>query len=398
MIENYTLKLLCILLGCMVCLRTEECLQRVYIDKSYNQSCIVVPKTTNDWHCASLDNAFRDLKSINRTCIYLNSNTNIENTRTLEYVYSLSISSISNNSSLSSITCKENTALRFKHCSNIQLSLLTFHGCGDIFEIEWNDEFYEINKKKSLNVSVAITFERCTIVNISDVELKSSNGYALLFKDTNYAKVNRASIVDSRYAYVKYENETFEIGGGIFVYYHDSDAGNNNHFDVCDSDITTTRSVSKLVVVSPSPDHLPYGKGGGIHLSVSQKLTGNSIRIERTKIMNNSANNGAGVFVRLQKHSRYNHVTLDGCILINNTAKQIGGGFYARVYAETNNSVIMSRSRIIGNQANVGGGISLISMQFNSVGNNRTYQLHELTLSNNKAQLGTAMHLSLIHI
>jgi len=380
-----------IVLVWVTCLRTEECVQRVYVDNFYNQSCAHVSETGNDWRCRSLDDALHDLKTINSTCIYLPKNTTLNDTRALEYVDGLSISSIGNDS-WSILTCK-NSSLRFKYSSNINFFRLTLQDCGEVFEIDWKYESHKIIETESINVSAAITFERCSAVKISHVKLHSSSGYGILVKDSNFIAVNRTSIVHSRYVCVKYANESFEMGGGIFVYYHDNDDGNNNRFNVWDSNLTTAKFLSGLNSVR-SPDKLPYGKGGGIHLAVASALSGNSVRIERARITENSANDGAGMFVRFLQNSRHNNVTLCGCLLADNIANEVGGGFYARVHSENNNSIVVSSSHIENNQANVGGGISLVDMLFNSTSavSKENFLLHGLTLNNNMAQLGTSMH------
>ena len=342
----------------------------------------------NPYPCKTLHTALdavRDndiLHIISRTCSY-NTMRNV----TLPY----NVNITGNGSDVTIVECnKTGTGFGFINVNNINISALTLSGCGQLR----NSTTINISSNTSVALfRAALYFVNVTDVTIDDVVVSNSIGMGVAMYDVT-GDVRVTNSIFRNNSVPSYELTLYPGGGGFSVEFIfckpgivncDSGTVNTNasySFVNCvfEDNIATTTDDVKYATVAFGYDYPQFGRGGGLSVFFKGNATGNSVMINNTRFINNSAMWGAGYHSDFLDYSAdnklfiYNSSFLDNHCYYNKSIYGIGtGGGGIRIalhyYNNTvsNNRIDIIQCNFTNNTASYGGGVSFSTVRESNV-------------------------------
>ena len=254
------------------------------------------------------------------------------------------------------ITCQPLAGLTFLWSTNITLSNLRLIGCGKVQtrNNECENDRYPIQ--------VAILFTGCSSIELINLLVNKSNGTGVAV----YNAMGKVSIDSCQFSYNGLSDEGMYGGGGLVI--EATEATSQSFCTITNSTFThNTASSARLQWINPCGS----ARGGGISVVLRGEATNNTVQLlNSVRLNSNKAQFGGGLFIAFYGNASGNTVTVDNAevteneVVIEMASSASGGGiFIGFVDIGTNrlfnNAVAINSSRIISNEADIGGGISV---------------------------------------
>ena len=252
------------------------------------------------------------------------------------------------------ITCQPLAGLAFLWSTNITISNLRLVGCGKL-----QNRNNECENDRYLS-QVAILFTGCSSIELSNLHVNESNGTGVAV----YNAMGKVSIDSCQFSYNGLSDEGMYGGGGLVI--EASEATSQSFCTITNSTFThNTASSAGLQWINPCGS----ARGGGISVVLRGEATNNTVQLlNSVRLNSNKAQFGGGLFIAFFSNASGNTVTVDNAevteneVLIQMASSASGGGIFIG-FAGTNrlfgNVVAINSSRIISNEADIGGGISV---------------------------------------
>ena len=250
------------------------------------------------------------------------------------------------------ITCQPLAGLAFLWSTNITISNLRLVGCGK----QQNSECHRIK--------VTILFTSCISIELNKVHIHNSTGTGVAI----YNAMGKVNIESCHFSYNGLSNE----GGGGGLVIETSEATSQSFCTITNSTFThNTASSAAGQWINPCGS-TTRGGGGGISVVLRGEATNNTIQlVNSVRLNNNKAQFGGGLYLAFCDNTSGNTVTVDNAEVTGNEASTErayyanGGGIFVgfnsnRLFGK--NTVAINSSRIISNEADIGGGISVYLM------------------------------------
>ena len=260
------------------------------------------------------------------------------------------------------ITCQPLTGLAFLWSTNITISNLSLINCGKIQSEHDND---------CNPIQVAILFTGCSSTELSNLHVNESSGTGVAV----YNAMDKVSIDSCQFMY----------GGGGGLVIEASEATSQSFCTITKSTFThnTASSAAAGQWINPCGSTT---RGGGISVVLRGEATNNTVQlVNSVRLNNNKAQFGGGLFLGFYDNASGNTVTVDNAevteneVLIEKASSASGGGIFIGFAATGTNGlfgnvVTINSSRIISNEADIGGGISV----------NLVHNAHECSTDSNE--------------
>ena len=245
------------------------------------------------------------------------------------------------------IMCQPLAGLAFLWSTNITTSNLSLINCGKIQSEHDND---------CNPIQVAILFIGCSSIELSNLSVNESSGTGVAV----YNAMDKVSIDSCQFMY----------GGGGGLVIEASEATSQSFCTITNSTFThnTASSAAAGQWINPCGSTT---RGGGISVVLRGEATNNTVQlVNSVRLNNNKAQFGGGLFLGFYGNASGNTVTVDNAevteneVLIEKASSASGGGiFIGFAVTGTNglfgNVVTINSSKIISNEADIGGGISV---------------------------------------
>ena len=258
------------------------------------------------------------------------------------------------------ITCQPLAGLAFLWSTNITISNLRLINCGKTTERE------TMNARMIANpIQVAILFTGCSSIELINLHVNESSGTGVAV----YNAMGKVSIDSCQFSYNGLSDEgMYEGGGGLVI--EASEATSQSFCTITNSTFThnTASSAAAGQWINPCGSTT---RGGGISVVLRGEATNNTVQlVNSVRLNNNKAQFGGGLFLGFYGNASGNTVTVDNAevteneVLIEKASSASGGGIFIGFAATGTNGlfgnvVTINSSRIISNEADIGGGISV---------------------------------------
>ena len=344
--------------------------------------------------CQSLDHAITDRLSpsdCNDTVLSIS-------LRNGDYTYSLNGSdekyqfrscdlSITGEGNDVNINCTAGAGFAFLYCSKVNITNVKFHYCG---ASQPGTSTTDSTGTDTIPVHTALYFAFCNDITLSSVHVTNSITSGVVMFNTKVL-----SVVNSHFLYNSVSNDLTETklsNGGFYVEfcYCDPGVANDNCIPHNNTGANYTFHLSsfeenkalKIDNGYNSTFYIPYqnnyfsfGRGGGLSIVFKGNASDNVINVNSCTLYNNSAIWGGGAFVEFEDNSNNNNITFYNTSfwlnqVLNEAPTNGTGGGGARVdFLFFNdflndphyNNVTFHNCSFIGNSANHGGGLSLLT-------------------------------------
>ena len=305
---------------------------------------------------------------------------------------------------------KSETGLSFVGSKNINITGVTFIGCG-LSHISTSLNFDTSSRDDYLEFFAALYFEGCSEVNLHSITVTNSTGIAVQFYYSVHVNISNSNFTNNRPVH------TGTTGGGVYIEFPFCFPGemciettvpfdyvSNSQYYITGCHFTNNVANDFLnesrLILPYRPYHIAFGRGGGISVFFKGNASNIQVVIEDCNFNNNIAEYGGGVYIDMQDSSYNNSVRFSQNVLTANNATTSGGGIYISYVFLTEYGGISSGSFNIdnvifhNNYAVNGGGLFYLSTR-----QSRNSTLNSLSISNcywkgNIAKLGSALHLS----
>ena len=291
------------------------------------------------------------------------------------------------------ITCQPLGGLAFLWSTNITISNLRLIGCG---KLQNGNNECENNRYP---IKVAILFTGCSSIELINLHVNESNGTGVAV----YNAMGKVSIDSCQFSYNSLSDEAIYGGGGLVI--EASEATSQSFCTITNSTFThNTASSAGLQWINPCGS----ARGGGISVVLRGEATNNTVQLlNSVRLNSNKAQFGGGLFTAFYGNASGNTVTVDNAevteneVVIETASSASGGGIFIGFAATgTNrlfgNAVAINSSRIISNEADIGGGIS-VHLEHNarecSTDSNKLL-IENSTFDSNTAFQGSSAYLS----
>ena len=301
------------------------------------------------------------------------------------------------------------TGLMFTNITQLQISYVSFHGCGAIHK------GLSVNRMPFL-ASVYIYYS--INVGINHVSVEDGNGTGLAIIDTTgYVEVTYSMFKNNG---IK-GNGKLSGGRGVYVDFTYCQPGTvgeceeftrNNKYStyVFSHNIFENNTAS----LSENYDYTPVkfraqksmfqeiGIGGGLTIYIRADAISNNITIEHSTFLRNEAILGGALLVNFHDSPKNNSVVVRNCSFCENLARNGGGGvdvgflFFGKnsISSPSGNSVIFDDCNMTSNVATYGGGTKIFSTRSFSSGLNNRIMFNNCQWAENLAQFGSAVEIS----
>ena len=253
------------------------------------------------------------------------------------------------------IMCQPLAGLAFFWSTNSTISNLSLIGCGKE-QIKTNSECHHIK--------VTILFTSCISIELNKVHIHNSTGTGVAI----YNAMGKVNIESCHFLYNGLSNESG--GGGLVI--EASEATSQSFCTIANSTFTHNTASSAAAGQWINPCGSTTRGGGGISVVLRGEATNNTVQlVNSVRLNNNKAQFGGGLYLAFCDNTSGNTVTVDNAEVTENevsterTYYASGGGIFVgfnstRLFGK--NTVAINSSRIISNEADIGGGISVYLM------------------------------------
>ena len=296
------------------------------------------------------------------------------------------------------INCLPFAGLYFYNSHGIKINNVSFIGCGAMH----NTKFGDSNHLDALIIS--LYFVQCSNVNIEDITVANTTGSAVYMHATSGSNV----IKDCTF---QYNIPSFHhLGGSVIVNFPKSsplatieDCSEGMYYRLNQVsyanytiyNCTFRNNKANFEERISHPNDLNHGRGGGLAVYIGGKY--NTFLVDKCLFECNKALYGGGAFVAIADDSMYSVITFQRSNFVNNTATQGGGG--ARIQfliynsnesaAAHDNEVEFHSCNFTGNDASLGGGVSLYTTNEQNVTNK--FSFYDSFWNANTAKTGSAV-------
>ena len=287
----------------------------------------------------------------------------------------------------------------------IYISRLTFNSCGGTDQ----NDFLIINSTK-INLSSVLYLTNVTGLVINDTTFWRSAGYIIIM----------AEVVNACYHKVHFSSnkvvpflgkESLSYGGGVLTFLSDSKSeeeevntlniSNCQFYFINATDSTKTHysfTQGQDDAISDLFKKSFLGKGGGLSFYLQSQNLCTNISIKSSNVFyHNRAFWGGGIYLEIGQyvHNR-NHIEINDAQFVDNFANFSGGALKIVRNGKNNSVVHLSYSFFIGNKAEFGGGLALISslkLLESNVYSNQETEIVYCEFEKNAGTLGSAIYL-----
>ena len=285
------------------------------------------------------------------------------------------------------ITCQPLAGLAFFWSTHITMNNLSFSRCG------------KLQSYACYQIHVAILFTGCSSIVLSNLQVNESSGTGVAV----YNAMDKVIIDSCQFMY----------GGGGGLVIEASEATSQSFCTITNSTFTHNAASGAAAGQWINPCGSTT-RGGGISVVLRGEATNNYVQlVNNVRLNNNKAQFGGGLFVGFYDNASGNTVTVDNAEVTENEALveiasyqglvetvsyTSGGGIFIGFNTKQffGNTFAIYSSRIVSNEADIGGGISA-----NLVCNNVMRQtdidnllIEKCTFDNNTAFQGSSAYLS----
>ena len=281
------------------------------------------------------------------------------------------------------ITCQPLTGLAFFWSINFTMNNLSFSRCG------------KLRSYACYQIHVAILFTGCSSVELSNLHVNESSGTGVAV----YNAMDKVSIDSCQFTYGR-------GGGGLVI--EASEATSQSFCTITNSTFTHNTASSAAAGQWINPCGSTTRGGGGISVVLRGEATNNTVQlVNNVRLNNNKAQFGGGLFVGFYDNASGNTVTVDNAevteneALVDTVSYTSGGGIF--IWFNTKrffgNTFAIYSSRIVSNEADIGGGISA-NLVCNGYANGmcptgiKNLLIEKCTFDNNTAFQGSSAYLS----
>ena len=382
-----------------------QCLEnyKKYINVKNSNSTECVRVNNYTFICPSLENALE--KDLNFTCIKIfTASENLTKRNILINVHSLTIANAYTHSPIF-ITCKTNhsSKISFIDSSNINIYRLTFNSCGGTDQ----NDFLIANSTK-INLSSVLYLRNVTGLIINDTYFWGSRGYSIIMAEVVNAYYHKVHFSSNKVVPFL-DEENLSYGGGILTFLSDSKSGEVNTLKISDCQfyfINATDSAKTQYSFTQGQDDAIsdlfkktfLGKGGGLSFYLRSQNLSTNISIKSSNVFyHNRAFWGGGIYMEIGQYVHRNHIEINDAQFVDNFAHFSGGAIKIIRNAKNNSVVHLSYSFFTGNEAEFGGGLTLISsLKFleSKFHTNQETKIIYCEFTRNVGTLGSAIYLS----
>ena len=321
--------------------------------------------------------------------------------------------SISGSSEARIVCDRLHSALAFIHSRNIRIERLSVEKCGSVF----NSTSLNLTSKyrnETMKFLAAVYFEACTNIDLLNVTVERSRGVGVTMYNTNgTVHILHSKFISNR---VPKRLSDFPGGGGMYIEFSACDPGSladscdksqpfrdNAYFEIrnCifESNVASTinlekGSFMKIIGGGNHGNHQELGRGGGLGLFFIGSAKNNNIVVENCSFTNNTAVSGGGLMLSLSGYVTGNSVAITDSEFIGNEGQQSGGGLVIQctTSAVRGTRIKLHSNKISNNCAINGGGLVLIYNHLRMGNNtNNTFEICNTLLSGNYAEYGAAV-------
>ena len=276
------------------------------------------------------------------------------------------------------ITCQPLTGLAFFWSTNITMNNLSFSRCG------------KLRSYACYQIHVAILFTGCSSVELSNLHVNESSGTGVAV----YNAMDKVSIDSCQFMYG---------GGGLVL--EASEATSQSFCTISNSTFTHNTASSVAAGQWINPCGSTTRGGGGISVVLRGEATNNTVQlVNNVRLNNNKAQFGGGLYLGFYDNASGNTVTVDNAevteneALVETASYTSGGGIFIGFNTKRFfvNTFAIYSSRIVSNEADIGGGISanLVCNKFMRQTDIDNLLIEKCTFDNNTAFQGTSAYLS----
>ena len=353
--------------------------------------------------CPSLEKALE--KDLNFTCIKIfTASENLTKRNILINVHSLTIANAYTHSPIF-ITCKTNhsSKISFIDSSNINIYRLAFNSCGGTDQ----NDFLIANSTK-INLSSVLYLRNVTGLIINGTYFWGSRGYSIIMAEVVNAYYHKVHFSSNKVVPFL-DEENLSYGGGVLTFLSDSKSGEVNTLKISDCQfyfINATDSAKTQYSLTQGQDDAIsdlfkktfLGKGGGLSFYLQSQNLSTNISIKSSNVFyHNRAFWGGGIYMEIGQYVHRNHIEINDARFVDNFANFSGGAIKIMRNAKNNSVVHLSYSLFTGNEAEFGGGLTLISsLKFleSIFHTNQETKIIYCEFTRNVVTLGSAIYLS----
>ena len=318
--------------------------------------------------------------AINGSCLHNTNTTMTHNNVTIT----------GNGPDVTIVECEGGTGFGFININNTIISGLTLSGCGQLRNSTTNNN----SSSSVLLFRAALYFENVINVSIDNVVVDNSIGMGVAMYDvTGNVTVNNSIFRNN--SVPSYEAKIYPGGGGFSVEFTyckpgmlnssmcDNGTANNNasySFINCtfEGNIATLVDDVKYSTVAFGINTPQFGRGGGLSVFFKGQAIQNTVTVDSSRFIRNSAIWGGGFLADFLDYSAGNNLTITDSSFSNNDctydrgvyAIGTGGGgvrialhFYNQSLNDCSNYIEIIRCDFEGNSAYYGGGLSFSTVR-----------------------------------
>ena len=379
----------------------ENCKMYINVQSSNSSKCVQWNNIT--LKCPSLEKALE--KDLNFTCIKIFTvSENLSKQNILINVHSLTIANANTYQPIF-ITCKTNRSskISFIDSSNIYIYGLRFNSCGGTDQ----SDFLTINSTK-INLSSVLYLRNVTGLVIKDTTFWGSTGYSIIMAEVVNACYDKVHFYSNKVVPFL-EKENLSYGGGVLTFLSDSKSEGVNTFQISNCEfyfINATDSAKTQYSFTEGQDDAIsdlfkksfLGKGGGLSFYLQSQNLFTNISIKSSNVFyHNRAFWGGGIYLEIGQYVyNRNHIEINDAQFVDNFANFSGGALKIVRNGKNNSVVHLSYSFFIGNKAEFGGGLALISslkLLESNVYTNQETEIVYCEFEKNAGTLGSAIYL-----
>ena len=386
--------------------------------------------------CLTLSLALDGMKQNNQTTVWiesgnytLNSSSTDGNTSEWKYVwmYDLAIIGLPSNNSDTLpvlIECETGAGLSFYYSENIRIQGVELRGCGALHK-STSRNFTDT--RVFADFQSTLYFLYCKNVVLENINIVESDGIGAVI----YSTVGDNFIYNSNFSSNSARDDMYPGGGGLYIEFsycspnvdeldddcrHESNvppeyvSGATFNIDSCifqNNTATLLHPNEHTFILPQLSNHLAFGRGGGMSVFFKGDANNNTVFVNNSRLLDNQALWGAGLFVEFQDMSNHNHFIMQSSVIDSNqceSSSSTGGGgarvgyiFFQPTHSH-HNSMTFENVMFSENRAYYGGGFSFyVAREPTEPEPTNSLTFVHCLWTSNIARVGSAADLSVWH-
>ena len=314
-----------------------------------------------DRACKTFDYAFHDIER--ETEIIVSSGVQVlENTIKIDSVDNLSITGQPG----SIVNCSTyGTGIMFDNVKNLNISGITFHNCGALWNISSPADYYGL---PNISCRVALYIINSTNFKIMNAGFTANFGTGLRIKDTS-GNVSISYVNFSNNSVPSFENHIHPGGGGLLIELTTHIIGSTYNIVHCtfrNNNAASLPNMQYTYMEKNGPVVDIFGCGGGLGASLQGIVSNNFISISHCKFERNNALFGGGMCLKVKGEAIKNTFHINNVTFFENKVSEGGGGIKFGIFdamSLNQNSFIFNVCKFDSNKARFGGGVLYVSVR-----------------------------------